>query len=136
MSTPATLTVHSRAQMCAALRAAKAAGRPVRLISAPGASAYLGGGWFAAALDQARSEAGWGPAAAWLDCGDRAGDALAALREGAAGVVFTGAAETARRLAAIAEGRGAALLTQRPASHDLARAADPEAACRAVFAND
>jgi fructose/tagatose bisphosphate aldolase len=136
MSAPATFTVHSRAQMCAALRAAKAAGQPVRLISAPGASAYLGAGWFASALAQARAETGGDPAAAWLDCGDRAGDALAALREGAAGVVFTGAAETARRLAAIAEARGAALLTRRPASHDLARATDAEATCRAVFAND
>src|SRR5947208_1746106 len=54
--------------------------------------------------------------AALLDCGDDAGAAQAAIRTGIEGIVFTGRADVAERLADIARQRGARLLTARPAS--------------------
>jgi len=52
--------------------------------------------------------------AAILDCGDDAGAAQGAIRAGVAAVIFTGRADVAERLAAIAAASGARLLTERP----------------------
>jgi hypothetical protein len=52
--------------------------------------------------------------AALLDCGDDAGAAQAAIRAGIEGVIFTGRADVAERLADIAAQAGARLLTARP----------------------
>jgi hypothetical protein len=62
-----------------------------------------------AAVPAARSQA-------LLDCGDDAGAAQAAIRAGIEGVIFTGRADVAERLADIAVGRGIRLLTERPAT--------------------
>ena len=73
------------------------------------------------------------PDAAWdaiLDCADKSGHALAALRQGAKAVRYTGSKATAAKLAAIAEQLGARLETGRLEAHDLRRESDPEAACR------
>ena len=51
---------------------------------------------------------------ALLDCGDDAGAAQAALRTGTEGIIFTGRADVAERLADIAARAGARLLTVRP----------------------
>jgi len=51
---------------------------------------------------------------ALLDCGDDAGAAQAAIRAGIEGVIFTGRADVAERLADIAGQRGARLMTDRP----------------------
>ncbi len=51
-----------------------------------------------------------------LDCGDDAGAAQAAIRAGIEGIVFTGPAEIAGRLADIAGRKGARLVTARPAA--------------------
>jgi len=53
---------------------------------------------------------------ALLDCGDDAGAAQAAIRAGVEGVIFTGRADVAERLADIAAQRGIRLLTERPAA--------------------
>jgi len=51
-----------------------------------------------------------------LDCGDQAGAALAAIRAQIEGVIFTGRADVASRLADIARQHGVRLETTRPAA--------------------
>jgi hypothetical protein len=61
-------------------------------------------------------------AAFMLDCGDDAGAAQGAMRAGIEMVIFTGRADVAERLAAIADAKDGRLLTARPdASLDLGR---------------
>jgi hypothetical protein len=94
-------------------RAAVAVRADVLLLSAPGAGAYAGAGWFAALVRQA------GAARAALDCGPDAGAVLAAFRAGLQCAVFTGDAAMARRLATVAEEAGATLLRAAPPALDL-----------------
>ena len=110
------IVVHSLGHAVAALKAAAAAGRPVTLLSAPGAGGYVGAGWFRRLVEAAREAVPAAGFSALLDCGDEAGTALAALRARAEGVVFTGRADVARRLADIARQRGARFETARPAA--------------------
>jgi hypothetical protein len=132
MTGPPTFVVHTTAQIAAVLRAA--GDRPARVVSAPAASAYLGAAGFRAMVDAAAETVGRRPAAAFLDCGDRAGDALAALREGVPGVIFTGRADVAAKLAAIAEALGVAVATSRPTpAADLLDDPDPAGTCRSVL---
>jgi hypothetical protein len=57
-----------------------------------------------------------------LDCGDDAGAAQGAIRAGIEVIVFTGRADVAARLTAIAAASGSRLLTERPeAALDLGR---------------
>jgi hypothetical protein len=57
-----------------------------------------------------------------LDCGDDAGAVQGALRAGIDTVIFTGCADVAERLTAIAKANGSCLLTARPeTSLDLGR---------------
>ncbi len=128
------VVVHGLADAEAALGAAAALGVPVRLRSAPGAAAYAGAAWFQAAVAAARARAPAADAEAALDCGDRAGLALAALRQGLPLVRFTGARATAVKLAAIAARRGASLDTLRGPVLDLLDRPDAAAACRAWLA--
>jgi hypothetical protein len=123
--------VHALAHVRAALAAAAARGSPVTLLSAPGAGGFAGAGWFMGVIDQARAAHPQVTLSALLDCGDRPGFVLAALRQGVPGVIFTGPAATAVRLADIAAQQGARLLTARPPACDLLDAVDPERACRA-----
>ncbi len=106
--------IHSFAHAKGALKAAARAGRGVVLLSAAGAGSYLGPGWFSALLEAARAEAPEAKCAAFLDCGDDAGAALAAIRGEVPGVVFTGRGDIARRLADLAEQHGVRFLTERP----------------------
>jgi acyl-CoA reductase-like NAD-dependent aldehyde dehydrogenase len=109
------IIVHSLAHATAALKAAGRAGRAVVLASAPGAGSYVGPGWFrelVAAAREAVPEAGF---SSLLDCGDNRGAALAAIRSEVEGVVFTGRADVARRLADIASQHAVRLVTERPA---------------------
>jgi hypothetical protein len=108
------ITVHSLGQAVAALKAAAAGGRRVALLSAPSAGGYVGAGWFRALVNAARSAVPQACFSAYLDCGDEAGTALAALRAEIDGVVFTGRPAVAERLADIARGQGARVATARP----------------------
>jgi hypothetical protein len=107
--------VHGHGHAVAALKAAAAAGQPVVLASAPGAGGYAGAGWFRALAEAAGAAVPEARFSVLLDCDAEAGPALAALRAGIGGVVFTGRSDVARRLAAIARLRGARLVTARPA---------------------
>jgi RecB family exonuclease len=132
-SVPPVIIVHALAHAVAALSAAAEAGRPVTLASAPDAGSYTGPGWFGALIAAAREAVPTAQSQALLDCGDDAGAAQAALRGGIEGVIFTGRADVADRLADIAVRAGARLLTARPAAAlDLGIKffASPEVLCR------
>jgi len=110
------IVVHSLAQATAALTAAAKAGRPVVLVSAPGAGSYAGPGWFGAMVEAAREAVPDARFSALLDCGADVGAALAAIRSEIERVVFSGRTDVARRLAGIAEQHGVRLVTDRPAA--------------------
>ena len=123
-------TVHGLPHLRTALKAGTEAGRPIIVLSAEAASAYAGALWFAAMIQAGREEFPDAQLTAILDCGDRAGDVLAALQAGIACVIFTGHPEAARRLTAIAAVTGATILAERPVSFDLLNLRDPEFAAR------
>ena len=127
------ITVHSLDHARAALDAAARAEVVVTLLSAPGAAAYAGPGWFLQLLHQLSHTERAALAQAYLDCGPRPGDVLAAFRAGVPGVIFTGRGDVADKLRALAEAHGAALRTDRPESLDLLDARDPEAAVAAYL---
>ena len=102
------------------MTAAAKAGRPVILASAPGAGSYVGPGWFREVIVAARASVPAAHFSALLDCGDDVGAALAAIRSEVEGIVFTGRADVARRLAEIADQHGVRFVAGRPsASLDL-----------------
>jgi hypothetical protein len=113
---PPVFTIHSLVHAIAALTAAAEAARSVVFLSAPDAGIYAGPGWFKALIDGARGAVPAALSSAILDCGDDAGAAQGAIRAGIEGVVFIGRTDVAERLTAIAEQRGARLLTTRPAT--------------------
>ena len=111
---PAAFVVHSLAHAVAALEAAVAAGREAVLLSAAEAGISAGPGWFRELIAAARAAVPGASPAAYLDCGDDAGAAQAAIRAAVDGIVFTGSADVATRLAAIAVAQGARFATIRP----------------------
>jgi hypothetical protein len=133
---PRAVTVHGPEDALAAAAAAAELGRPVRLLSAPGAAAYAGAGWFAALVRLARERHPDALIAATLDCGDRPELVQGALRTGLDDLIYTGSAAIAARLADIAGQRGARLRRRRPRSLDLADVADTLTACRSWLARD
>jgi fructose/tagatose bisphosphate aldolase len=124
------VVIHCWAHACAALAAAAACDRPVLLLSARGAAAYAGAGWFAALVREARAEFPTVEFAAMLDCARRPDLVQAAFREGLQDVCFHGSAAVARRLAEIARHWDARLHRRRPAALDLLDEPRPEEACR------
>jgi hypothetical protein len=110
------IIIHSLAQAIAALRAALKADRQLVLTSAPGAGSYVGPAWFGALVVAAREAVPDAHFSILLDCGDDVGAALAAIRSEIEGVVFTGRADVARRLADIAHQHGVRFVTDRPAA--------------------
>jgi hypothetical protein len=130
------VVVHGREHAAWALRIA--AGRPVLLVSAPGAALNAGPGWFKAVLDQAAAAHPGARLDAALDCAAAPGAALAALRAGFKLVVFDlGQPSAASVLGAAAEA-GAEVLGARPEALDLGtldpRRRDDERRIAALFA--
>jgi acyl-CoA reductase-like NAD-dependent aldehyde dehydrogenase len=95
------------------LTAAARSGVPVVLASAPDAGGYAGPGWFKALVAAAREAVPAAACAALLDCGDNVGAALAAIRAEVEGIIFTGRADVARRLADVARQHGVRFETER-----------------------
>ncbi len=93
---------------------AEASDRPVLLVSPPNAAAYLGVGYFQALVEAVRGEFPGAAIEAVLDCGDKPGFALSALRAGFATIVLRGDPRARVRIAAIARKMGARLLTRIP----------------------
>jgi hypothetical protein len=126
------ITVHSLRQAKAAAAAAADTGRPVLLLSAPGAAGTVGPAWFDAVLRIASRASPDAEVDGVLDCGDMPGYALSALRHGLKAIRYDGPGFDA--ISDIAGQLGAAVLRERPDSLDLAgRPEDPAAlaeACR------
>jgi hypothetical protein len=106
--------VHGAGDVAFALEVA--AGRPIVLLSAPGAAGYLGVAGFVALLAP-RGALGQGI----LDAAAAPGHALAALRAGVPCVVLAPHLPAWGALAALAQGLGARLLAAAPPALDLAR---------------
>ena len=98
----------------AALEAAAEARRAITLLSAPAAGIYAGPGWWKAVIEAARGAVPTARFVAILDCRGDAGAAQGAIRAGVEAIVFTGRADAAERLRAIAAATGSRLLTRRP----------------------
>lgn len=105
-----------------AAAAAGSAGTPLVLMAPPAAGAL----WLHRVVERVRGAHPELEVIGLLDCGDRAGEAQAALAAGLRLVLFTGSPDLADRLAAIAAARGAALLTRCPAILDLAAVGSAE----------
>lgn len=129
------VVVHTAAQATAALKAAARAGRPIVLASPPVASASMGAGMFQAIIAAAREAEPDARSLAVLDCGDRPGDAMAALRAGIEAVCFRGAPDLTEKLEDIAEQSRARVLTGLSVSLDLMGKHDPEAAVFGLLAD-
>jgi hypothetical protein len=113
---PPAIVVHGLAQALAAL----AAGRPVTLLSAPGAGAFAGALWWRALVAQARAAHPATPCADILDCADAPGHAMAAIRAGQEILVLDPACPAFPRIAALARTLPACILPARPPALDLA----------------
>jgi hypothetical protein len=100
-------------------RTVLAAGLPVTLLSAPGAGAYAGVGWWHAMLAAAKGSAA-APCVDILDCGDAAGRALEALRAGQQRLILRADAGVFADIAERAAAQGATLLAYPPLALDLA----------------
>ena len=130
MAAPAVI-VHSRDHARAALTAARDLGVAVVLASPPGFAAYGGAGLFARMIATAREGLEDVAHDAVLDCGDGAGHAQAALREGVTSIAVRLPKERRGRLAEIAATYGAEIRGPVRGALDLLGEADPAAACRA-----
>jgi hypothetical protein len=102
-------------------------------LSPPGASAYWGPLYFQSLMRLAGEAEPRATFTGILDCADRPGDVLAALRQGIADLVFHGSGEIRDQLVAIADARGARLLSPIQADLDLDQVRDPAVACRDLF---
>ncbi len=105
------VVVHGLAQA----RLAVAAGKPVCLISAPGAAMFGGCLWWREIVDAVRTET----VRDILDCGDAPGHAMAALRIGQLCLVLAPACPAFPAVRAAAAALGARVLDCRPVALDL-----------------
>ncbi len=110
---PPAVIVHGLADA----RAAVAPGRPVTLLSAPGAGLYAGSLWWRALIDAVRRA----DTPDILDCADGSGLALAALRAGVPRLVLWPSAPGWAEVAEIAGTLGGVVLTEAPPALDLAQ---------------
>ncbi len=95
------------------VRAAVAPGRPVTLLSAPGAGLYAGCLWWRSLVADVEGDS-------VLDCADGSGAALGALRVGVNRLVLWREAPGWDAVAAIAAGQGGVVLAAAPAALDMA----------------
>lgn len=111
---PRAVIVHGAGDVARALEVA--AGRPLALLSAPGAAGYLGVAGFVALLTPHDALP-----LGILDAADAPGHALAGLRAGLAQVVLAPHLSGFAPMEALARGMGARLLAAPPPALDLAR---------------
>ncbi len=102
-------------------RAALRPGRPITLLSAPGAARFAGCLWWRELIGQARADFPGALAADVLDCANSPGYAMAALRVGQRCLVLDPACPAFQAVAAAAVPLGASVLPARPPALDLAR---------------
>jgi hypothetical protein len=116
MNSPPAVTVHGFAQACNVLRP----GRPVTLLSAPGAALYAGCLWWFELVAAAREKWPATPCIDILDCADAAGRAMAALRVGQKMLILDPASPAFPAVRAAAATLGASVLGERPPALDVA----------------
>ena len=104
------IVVHGLAEA----RAALAQGRPVTLVSAPGAALSAGCGWWRALMAAARRDHPEVPCLDILDCADATGLALAALRIGVNHLILWPQAPGRDAVVAIAGAAGGFVLAAAP----------------------
>src|SRR3546814_21156848 len=112
------IIIHSLEQAVTALKVARELGRPVTLASPPGAAAYTGALWFREVVKQAEREVPDAEASSILDCADKPGLVMAAFRQRVLRVRFTGAADAAETLPALAAAESLHLITGPIEDHD------------------
>ena len=114
MIVPPAVIVHGLADA----RTALAPGRPVTLLSAPGAALYAGCGWWQAMVAAVRAEFPATEEEDILDCADGSGQAMAALRIGVIRLVLWPEAPGHAAGAAIAAELGGFVLDSAPQHGD------------------
>lgn len=124
MTATPVIIVHDAEQAAAALTAAAATGSAVILASAPGAAGYAGAGWWTALVARARKRVPGAGGQSVLDCGDAAGLALAALRQGVTAIAVSSSLPSYPALAEIAARRGSRLVDLNRPTLDLAGVQD------------
>lgn len=97
-------------------------GRPVTLLSAPGAALFAGAGWWVSLVIRLRQDPAAPPFDDILDCADAPGRAAEALRAGQRHILFyPGNPALYAAVEAMAAELGARLLAERPPALDLAQ---------------
>ena len=112
MKRPPAVVVHGLPH----LRIATAPGRPVTLLSGPGAAIYAGCGWWRALM-----ALGAGTTPAIIDCADAPGRAMEAMRAGCRLLILDPGVPAWKLVESRAAVAGATLLASRPAALDLAK---------------
>lgn len=125
------IVIHSLDHAKAALAAATELNKPVVLLSAPGAVAYLGATVFRDIIAQAAADYPDARFSAVLDCGDEPGLALGAMRHGVKTVCVHALPEVEAKLAENAEKRGCTVYHREGIELDLLEMSNPKAACMA-----
>jgi hypothetical protein len=128
---PRAILVHSLDQALDAAAAAEALGSRLVLRSASGAGGNAGVGWFAALAERVAAQHQGLEIRFVLDCADEAGTVQGAIRRGIGFIRFSGPAEVAARLAAIAAAQGAEIDADERPVLDLLDLPDPASRCRA-----
>ncbi len=124
------VTFHGLEHARAAAEAATGLGVPLTLVTAPGAAAYAGAEWFQAVVVELGRQYPDLVIEAWLDCRDRAGDAMGAMRAGVHRIIFTGDAELAGKLRGMAGATGMTVADRRPFAFDPRTSSDMVRDCR------
>jgi hypothetical protein len=114
-----TVILHSLQQAEYAVAAAVADGKPITLLTAPGAAAYGGPGYYLAMVEAARARHPEAMVTAILDCGDDAALAQMAFSLGWRHVVLAGPAAVREKLQQIARHYGAVVMATPPKATDL-----------------
>lgn len=132
MTPTLTVIVHGYDHAVAALEAGAAVDVHVRLLSARGAAAYAGPAWFRDLVVQAKGAVPGAGVTALLDCADRAGDALAAIRAGVPAIAIDLPDAAAAKIADMAAQAGTAIEPyDDTGALDLAACRDRDSARRA-----
>ena len=109
---------HHAKQADDAMAFAAASRRPITLLTAPGAAAYGGPGFYLAMVELAQQSHPKAAVRAIRDCGDDGAMAQMALQLGWRGVVLRGKAAVREKVCQIAETYGADVLARPPKAVD------------------
>ena len=124
------IVVHTLDQARAALAVSAERRDRITLYTAAGAASYAGVSYLSAMIGQASRDFPGSLEKAVIDCGADAGTAQAALRAGWKTILFHGRGELVKKLAGIAQQKGARLIRESEEVVDLGDSADPMDVCR------